>query len=69
MQIKTPLHQVLEKTDWKEIFDEHYGKNEVENELPKGKDLQKHFYNNKDWFNHINKKEDVVSKSSVKKDS
>lgn len=64
MQHKTPLQQKLEKTDWKEIYDEYYGK-DVEKELPKGKDLQKHFYAARTWKETINK--DVVSKSSVKK--
>lgn len=32
MQHKTPLHQVLENVDWKEIYEEHYGNLEIDNE-------------------------------------
>ena len=42
---KTILHTLLEKTNWQDIYDEHYGKEEVEKELPRGKELRKHFYN------------------------
>jgi transcriptional antiterminator len=32
MQPKTPLHEVLEKANWKDLFDEHYGKEKIEDE-------------------------------------
>lgn len=59
----------LKKINWKTLYEEHYGKNEIDKELPKGKDLQKHFYNSEDWFNRINKNTNVVSKNSIKKNS
>ena len=48
---KTFLQATLEKTSWQDIYDEHYGKYEVEKELPKGRELQEHFYtnSNKRW--------------------
>lgn len=48
---KTLLQTILENTKWKDIYNEHYGKQDIEKELPKGKELQKHFYtnSNKRW--------------------
>jgi beta-galactosidase/beta-glucuronidase len=44
----------LLKGNWKEIYEEHYGKAVIEEELPKGLELQKHFITPK-WFKRINK--------------
>lgn len=46
---KSILQTTLEKANWEEIYDEHYGKPDIETELPKklpkGKELQKTFFN------------------------
>jgi peptide subunit release factor 1 (eRF1) len=54
IQRKSILQELLEKTSWEDIYEEHYGKEEIEKELPKGLELQKHFVTSK-WFKHINK--------------
>jgi len=43
---KTFLQTILENTSWQDLYDEHYGKAKVEEELPKGVDLQNHFLKN-----------------------
>lgn len=43
---KSILQTFLEEVKWEDIYDEYYGKNKVEEELPKGTDLQIHFFKN-----------------------
>lgn len=56
LKAKSFLQTILEDIDWKDIYEEHYGKKVIDKELPVGKDLQKHFYHSQEWFNRINKK-------------
>ena len=55
MKEKGFLQTILESTDWKEIYDEHYGKEEIEKELPKGEEMTKRFYT-PDWWKRIKNK-------------
>lgn len=43
---KSILQTFLEKLSWEEISDEHYGKKTIDEELPRGTDLQIHFFKN-----------------------
>ncbi len=43
---KSFLQTILENTKWQDLYNEHYGKAKVEEELPKGVDLQNHFLKN-----------------------
>lgn len=52
---KSFLHTLLENTDWKTIYEECYGKLEIQEELPKGKELRKRFYSPRWWKDKINK--------------
>lgn len=52
---KSTLQIILENTEWKEVYNEHYAIDKIEEELPKskeGKELQKHFFknSNKRWL-------------------
>lgn len=55
MKEKSFLQVTLESTDWKEIYDEYYGKEEIEKELPKGEELTKRFYSQDYWKRIKNK--------------
>lgn len=51
------LKQKLKNTSYQELYDEHYCKMEIEQELPKGKELQKRFFSKVYWKKVVNKKE------------
>lgn len=47
----------LTNLSYQELYDEHYGKWEVEKELPVGQDLRKRFYSKRVWEEVILKEE------------
>ena len=49
------IKQKLNNISFQELYDEHYGKPDIEKELPKGEELRKRYYSKKHWKEVISK--------------